>query len=97
MAKEKEIAAVLAVKVIPKSHKNELAGWENEELKVRLRAVPEKGEANEALIAFLAKTLNLSKSSLQLTHGETSRHKRVRFFGITLEELKIRIESRLKS
>ncbi len=79
---------ILPVKVIPRAAKNAVAGWENEELKVRLNAVPEKGEANEALIHFLAKTWKLSKSSFSIISGETSRHKKILIRGVTLEYLR---------
>ncbi len=45
----------ISVKVIPKASKNEIVGWEEDILKVRLTVVPEKGKANEALIALLSK------------------------------------------
>ncbi len=64
-------------------------GWENEELKVRLNAVPEKGKANEELIAFLAKTWKLPKSSLSIQSGLTSRHKKVLVRGLTLQDLEV--------
>lgn len=46
-------------------------------LAARVRAVPEKGAANRALIALLAKRLSLPKSSLSLTGGATSRLKTI--------------------
>ena len=51
---------LITVKVIPRAHKNALAGYENGILKVRLHAVPEKGKANEELIEFLARCLRSS-------------------------------------
>ena len=74
---------ILCVKVIPKANRNEIIGWEENELKIRLKAVPEKGEANATLISFLAKTLNIAKSQIELTSGSTSRHKRLRIIGMT--------------
>lgn len=78
---------ILPVKVIPRASKNAITGWENDELKVRLNAVPEKGEANEALIHFLAKTWKLPKSAFSMISGETSRHKKILIRGLTLETL----------
>ena len=78
---------LLPVKVIPKSQKNEIVGWENDELKIKIMAIPEKGNANEALIGFLAKYLKLSKSRLSIYSGEQSRHKRICIDGLTLEQL----------
>ncbi len=79
--------STLAVKVVPKSGKNGVVGWENDALKVRLRAVPEKGQANAALIAFLADLLGIAKSQITLTHGDTSRLKRLAITGISQDTL----------
>lgn len=68
---------ILLVKVTPKSSKNALAGWEGDYLKIKLRAIPEKGSANEALINFLSEILNIPKSSIKIISGQTSRLKRV--------------------
>ncbi len=46
-------------------------------LKVRVRAVPEDGKANKAVIKTLAKALRLPKSSLQVVTGQTARLKGV--------------------
>jgi uncharacterized protein (TIGR00251 family) len=75
--KETEEGVILLVKVIPKASCTEIVGWENEELKIRVMAVPEKGKANDYLLAFLAKKLKVAKSNLTLLYGETSRHKKV--------------------
>lgn len=73
---------ILTVKVIPRARKNEIVGYENGVLKVRLKAVPEKGEANEELIDFLAEELEIPKSSLTLVRGHTSRIKHVKIEGL---------------
>lgn len=78
---------LLPIKVIPRASSNAIVGWENDELKVRLNAVPEKGEANEELIAFLAKAWKLPKSAFSILSGKTSRHKKILVKGMTLEAL----------
>ncbi len=78
----------LLVKVVPGASKNELVGWQNGELKVRIKAAPEKGKANQELISFLAESLNLSKSQIHLKSGETSPHKKLFIEGISEESLK---------
>lgn len=87
--------STLAVKVVPKSGKNEVVGWENNTLKVRLRAVPEKGQANTALIAFLAELLDIARSNITLTHGDTSRLKRLSISGMSQEKLDARLQELL--
>lgn len=47
-------------------------------LKVRVTAPPEKGRANAAIEALLAKALGLPKSSVSVEKGETQRIKTVR-------------------
>ncbi len=73
---------VLKIKVIPKASKNEIVGYKEDVLRVRLVAVPEKGKANEALITFLAKSWHLPKSAFSILSGETSRNKTVRIEGM---------------
>jgi len=75
----------IRIKVVPKSSTNEIVGWENQELKIRLRALPEKGRANAELIQFLAKTFQIAKSQIELTLGNTSRHKRLLLHGMKEE------------
>lgn len=74
---ETKEALILKIKVVPKAAFSEVVGWENGELKVRLKAVPEKGKANEVLIQFLSEKLNIPKSHLLIISGLTSRHKKV--------------------
>ncbi len=52
-----------------------------EYLAVRVRAVPEKGAANVALEALLAKSLGMPKSAVSVTAGHTARVKTLRIFG----------------
>lgn len=88
-------AFILAVKILPKSHKSEIVDWEGDELKIRLKAIPEKGEANNELIVFLAKKWGVAKSRIELISGFTSRHKRLRLHGIS-EELKFLLTNKSK-
>ncbi|MDR6755572.1 uncharacterized protein (TIGR00251 family) [Mycoplana sp. BE70] len=57
-------------------------------LKVRVRAVPEKGQANKALVALLAKTAGVAKSAVSLVSGETQRKKILRIEGDPEEIMK---------
>lgn len=63
------------VKVIPKASKSEVISCEDDQLKVRLKAVPEKGEANEELISVLADYFKVSKSQVTIIRGHKSRTK----------------------
>ena len=47
----------------------------------RVRAVPDRGAANQALIALLAKALDVPKSAVAIVAGNTARLKQVRVDG----------------
>ena len=85
--RETNEGVIIAIKVTPKSHKNEIIGKENEEIKIRIRAIPEKGNANNAILHFLAEILNISSSSLNLVTGTTSRHKKVLIKGLDMKKI----------
>ncbi|MES2535128.1 MAG: DUF167 domain-containing protein [Pseudomonadota bacterium] len=65
----------LAVQVMPNAKKCEVLGPFDGALKIRLQAQPIDGKANEALIRFLASLLDVPKSALVLTHGQSGRRK----------------------
>lgn len=50
-------------------------------LRLRVKAVPDKGKANAAAIALLAKALGLPKSAVTLVAGDTARLKTVEIEG----------------
>ena len=73
---------ILTVKVIPNSRKNSLEGFQGDILKVRIKAAPEKGKANEELIEFLADSLHVPKRDIQIISGHSSRIKKIEIKGI---------------
>lgn len=77
----------LYVRLTPKSSVERIDGWDMDDkgrrfLKVRVRAAPIEGKANEALIAFLAKSLKVPKSRLTLVTGDTARLKQIDIDGL---------------
>ncbi len=73
----------LKIKVIPKSQKTEFQEtFEDSEgilvHKIRIKAVPEKGKANEELIRFLSKELSIPKYNIEIISGATSKIKLIR-------------------
>jgi uncharacterized protein (TIGR00251 family) len=75
-------AVVLSLHIQPGAKRTETAGLHGDALKIRLAAPPVDGKANDALIAFLAKTLGVPKARVELVSGQTSRAKRVRVLGV---------------
>lgn len=78
---------LLRVKVTPKARSNSIVGWEGDRLKVRLRANPEKGEANEMLVEFLAELLGVRRSAIRLVKGHASRLKDLEIDGMGLDAI----------
>lgn len=73
---------IISVRLTPKASKNAIQGWavdkdDNPYLKASVTTVPEKGKANKALIALLAKSWKIPKSSIQIVKGETDRMKKI--------------------
>lgn len=66
----------IQVKARAKFERVELVG--ERRYKVWVKAVPEKGRANEAVIKLLSEYLGVSRSRLDITTGHTSSKKRVR-------------------
>lgn len=73
---------VFTLHIQPGAKRTETAGTHGDALKIRLAAPPVDGKANDALVAFLAKTLGVPKSHVELIAGQSSRAKRVRVGGI---------------
>lgn len=71
----------LALKVTPGAKRNEVLGWEDDYpqigrvLKLKIAAPPVEGKANKEIVLFLAKTLGLPKSAVELVHGTSGRIK----------------------
>jgi uncharacterized protein len=82
---------ILRLTVVPGAQRTEVVGPYGDRLKVRLAAPPEKGAANQELIAFLARALQLPKSSIRLAGGAQSRAKVVEVLGLD-PDLKRRLQ-----
>ena len=76
---------ILGVKVIPSSSKTAIAGILDGVLKVKISSAPEKGKANQALIAFLANKLGIKKNAISITAGVTNSHKKISVTGISAD------------
>ena len=69
---------ILKIKVLPRSSKNEIVGeMADGILKIKLKAPPVEGEANNALIEFLAKEWEISKNKINIVSGKTGRRKTI--------------------
>ena len=78
-----QAVCVIPCWIQPRASKTSIVGLHAGSLKISLAAPPVDGQANAELCKFLAKNLNLSKSSVTISAGDTSRRKSVRIEGIT--------------
>lgn len=67
----------LRLYVQPGAKRTAVTGEHGERLKIAVAAPARESQANDALLAFLARRLGLQRSALTLAAGETSRSKRV--------------------
>lgn len=95
MEQIKEVAGGVQVKirVQPRASKNQIVGWMEDALKVRLTAPPVEGEANAALLRFIAEYFGLPRSEVVLVTGATSRQKVIRINGLTAAQVSQRVNS----
>ncbi len=72
----------VTIRLTPRGGRDALDGIETladgrSVLKARVRAAPTEGEANAALVALLAKTLDVPRRTVTLAAGDTARIKRI--------------------
>lgn len=82
-----EKTAILELHVTPRGSKNEIIGWKNEILWLKITAPPVDGSANTAIIKLLATVLKVKKSAITIISGEKSREKRLKIENINLDEI----------
>lgn len=71
----------------PGARREGIVGEQAGGLKIAVTAPPDRGLANEAIIAILAQSLDLPKRSLTLLSGQSSRQKRILIRERTLEQV----------
>ena len=81
----------LAVKVSPKAAEDAVQGWVGKSLKVRVRAAPERGKANAAVVDVLARSLDVPPSSIRIVSGPTSARKVIEVDGLSEAEARRRL------
>jgi uncharacterized protein len=73
---------VLAVHLQPRASQTGVQGEQAGELRVRVCAPPVDSAANQALIEFVARTLDCPKGAVRLIRGHGSRHKLLALEGL---------------
>ncbi len=85
--------AVLTVKVVPGSSRDEVVGVLGEALKIATASPAERGKANDAVRKTLANALGLNPRRVKLLSGPTSPRKKFHITGISAEEIHTKLKA----
>jgi len=81
----------LTCHAVPRAARDAIQGLHGDALKIRLHAPPVDGKANEALISFLSKKLNIPKSNIAIKSGLSQRRKIIAVNGLSKSEVEKRL------
>jgi uncharacterized protein (TIGR00251 family) len=84
-ARATEAGVELLVLVQPRASRTRLVGEHDGRVKIALAAPPVDGEANAALLDFIAELLSLRRVDVRLLDGASSRRKRLLVQGVALD------------
>ena len=79
---------LIPVKVVPGASRDRIAGVLDGALKINVAAPPEKGKANKAVIALLARVLGTRKNQLAVVAGPTTARKTIAVEGVSAESVR---------
>ena len=82
---------MLSVHACPRAARDTVQGLYGDAVKIRLRAPPADGRANDALIAFLGKILDVPARDLIIVAGHSARRKRVAIAGVTAAAVRAKL------
>ena len=91
---EKAEGLIFNVRVIQKSSNSEVVGEHDGALKIKLKAPPVDGAANEELVRVLAKAFDVPACQVEITNGHKSKTKTVRVSGVRSADFERLMESR---
>jgi uncharacterized protein (TIGR00251 family) len=84
-------SVALAIKVVPGSSRDKIVGEYDGGLKVTVSKPPEDGAANKAVVALLAKSLQIPTEQVTITHGHSRPRKIVSITGLTPDQISTRL------
>lgn len=80
------------IQVQPNARRNEVLGFEDGILHVKVAAPPVKGKANKELVLFLSQLIGVSKSSINIRSGLTSKRKVIAITGLDRDQIVERLK-----
>ncbi len=93
--KNHQNGTVLLLYIQPGASSTMLSGLHGDRLKIKIKAPPRDGEANQALQEYFSSVLNIAKSKVFLIRGESSRQKDL-LVELSIEKVSILMKELLK-
>jgi uncharacterized protein len=81
----------LTLEVRTRAGRDEIVGWQGAHLRLRVKAAPADGAANEAVRALLAERLSCARARIEIVRGHAARTKIVRVVGLAPGEAASRL------
>jgi len=85
--KETENGIIIHIRVVPRSAKCEIAGIQDDAIKLKITAPPVEGQANTECVRFLADVLKVRKNQVTILSGHKSKKKTVSIEGIVKKDI----------
>mgnify|MGYP003338117046 CR=1 FL=1 len=85
MTSDAQQSSLVAVRVQPRASSDAVIGEREGAIAIRLKAPPVDGQANAALLRFLARKLGVAPTAVELVRGATGRQKWIRVAGLSAE------------
>jgi hypothetical protein len=76
---------ILSIQVKPNSKIDQIEVDEQGGIKVKIKAPPVDGKANQYLVTFLSSIFNVPKSNISILKGATNQHKKIEIVGSEIE------------
>ncbi|MFM7651510.1 MAG: DUF167 domain-containing protein [Vulcanococcus sp.] len=88
MTSDSEPSLLVAVRVQPRASADAVIGEREGVIAIRLKAPPVDGQANAALLRFLARRLGVPTSAVELVRGATGRQRWIQVAGLSAEAVR---------
>lgn len=82
------------IKVVPGASRDKVVGEYDGGLKLTVARPPQDGAANAAVVALLAKHLDIARDQIEITHGHSRPRKVVRVTGLSADDLGQRLNAK---
>ena len=84
----------LSLQVVAAASSDDICGWPDDSLKIRVRAAAENGKANAAVVKLLAEILGLHRRAINIASGTTATRKIVEIESLTEKQVHTRLETK---